>query len=257
MPYNNLIEDNIHKTYIKTNSEVAKPVYNSTYLNRLLQEYERASGISSIDPDTIASNRGFWKWIYRRKNTGLGYTSWLEDNGLYSDSPFVAEVGKGALDSIVNYSDSESTIITPYTEGLRKNKDKIIKAGFEVVSGCPIIEGTNKANGAIIRLIRPEEAKTFMTQNPDINININSWSQLHNNCNNFIIVGAYGNISDRDKDFKITELVALKNLLINYPFIESYSKVGDSYYYIIATDRTAKVQKVKSRNKLSEQDRYK
>ena len=76
-----------------------------------------------------------------------------------------------------------------------------------------------------------------MTQNPYSPELIRGWGRLHVSGNVDIIVGAYGRISDKDKEQK---LLMLEKLIRDMNFSElkkDYTELEDYYFAAVGSDR--------------------
>lgn len=210
------------------------------YILNLIEQYKKATGTTNIDLESIAFLKDFNAWIARNKVIGDIYLGMLENRGILFDTEKCAEVGKGKDDSIV--TPYYTSIITPYTKGLKKLEGKIIKSTFNIVDNTPIIY---ESKGITLpKTINPNEINTFMTQNPYIETNLNDWAKLHNNPNyNGIILGVYGSSEDKDKETKIDELRKIRKLL-DEPYIEEELINNSHYCYVVATDVLTKKRRL-------------
>lgn len=202
------------------------------YLRNLINQYKRATGINNVDVNSEEFINEFSEWIKIRKKMGDKYSSFIEYMGVNLIDNSSAEVGKGELDSIV--LDTNASMITPYSDKIKKSSDELIDAEFRVYSSVPMI-----VKGSKIKLLNAENIKRFITQNPYEKSCIINWEQLHNHGEN-ITVGMYGNIYDKDISKKIGQLELLKSNLIGDAFKEEYATEGDIYYYVISSDRINK-----------------
>ena len=90
----------------------------------------------------------------------------------------------------------------------------------------------------------------YMTQNPYSPELIRGWGRLHASGNVDIIVGAYGRISDKDKEQK---LLMLEKLIRDMNFSElkkDYTELEDYYFAAVGSDRkTLNLVKTPTRGK--------
>lgn len=240
MNENKFINNIRNPYYIHQNNESKKGVQvqeytyaNKEYLNKLIEQYKKATGTYNIDLDSPTFIMDFNNWM--AINNGIGsitYMHLLEDLGLYINQKSCAEIGKGYRDSLV--SETERTIITPYPENLQNRfTGQTINSNFNIQYGVPMIYQQDELN--IPKIIKPTEVDTFMTFNPYLGID-NSWAQIHYNPKyKGIILGVFGKKEDKDKDTKIKELIMLRSLLEDDYIYEDCS-LGDSYCHILATD---------------------
>lgn len=212
------------------------------YLDKLIEQYKAATGTKNIDINSPSFIIDFNNWIARNRGMGDNFLHTLEMSEIYYDKDSCAEIGKGYRDSLV--LSFETTIITPYVEGLdkRPNTAKVIDSEFSVSFGVPMIYEKDEIVPETI--IKPTEIDTFMTHNPYTGTNINSWAQLHKSSNyGGIIVGVFGKKYDKDMEMKIKQLNNLKKLLQENYIYENIS-YGDTYCHVLATDIPEKKKKL-------------
>ena len=196
--------------YVQRKRKITKD-YRLEYVNKLIEQFENATGIKNSN--TIGFVREFVEWLGERRNILDDYIEVLDYMDLDYNSSLTAEIGKGMNDSVA-LKNNNTKIITPYTYGMKKNKNRIIQ-GELVYREKP----NNNLN-----------IDTFMTQNPYKNIT--GWNRINDKYQ--IIAGVYGKTFDRDRTKKIKMLKELKENLL-YPYKEEYVRVKDSYYYVVAT----------------------
>ena len=150
----------------------------------------------------------------------------------YKDD-MTAEVGKGYVDSVVK--DYDTMLITPYSKFKNIEKRRIIKANFDVYEDVPIIktfDGEVKLFDSIPNYI----IKTYMMHNPYNNGALKNWENLHNSKQNDIIVGYYGNITDKDFIHNIKNLDEFKSKLDD-DIIFDFDYQDGNYFYTIGSKR--------------------
>lgn len=207
-----------------------------TYFELLIEQYKQAKGITKdIDvkqPEFISE---FTNWINYMNDISSNYKELLEYMELYDYVNYdTIEVGKGKFDSIVkNYN---TTIVTPHSTGLNNTSNRhVITADFRVYSK-PMLIRTNESGLRNLSPITSNLLLTFMTQNP-YNLNsIKNWELLHTSDKYKIIVGMFGNRTDKDKTKKINALKDLRDKL-EKSYKEEYAVINDSYCYVVATDK--------------------
>lgn len=212
---------------------------NEEYLFNLIGQFKTATGCQNIDINSREFISDFNAWRSRNRINGEHLLNLLDNLGIIYDTPLCAEIGKGKYDSLV--IPYETTIITPYIEGLDKRPydGKVIESYFQVLTGAPLLTSTKNDISADVELIKPEKITTFMTYN---NPNIKGWHELHHNPHNAVIVGVYGKNYDKDKEQKLKSLRELRALLFD-TYIEDSIDFGDNYCYVLATDKIEKERK--------------
>ena len=172
------------------------------YMNNLVQEYVRSSNIKHIDLNSTLFIKDFANFIKEREKEGKIYFDFLD---YLSTTPMLdnntCEVNKGKYDSIVK--DKDMLIITPFFNDFERcNFKMIIPREFTVIDDMPYIK-----NEKGIENISHFTITRYITQNPYDKSYIKDFDKLHNN-NFAIAVGVYGNIYDKDIEYKINMLEA-------------------------------------------------
>ena len=200
------------------------------YMNNLVQEYVRSSNIKHIDLNSTLFIKDFANFIKEREKEGKIYFDFLD---YLSTTPMLdnntCEVNKGKYDSIVK--DKDMLIITPFFNDFERcNFKMIIPREFTVIDDMPYIK-----NEKGIENISHFTITRYITQNPYDKSYIKDFDKLHNN--NFgIAVGVYGNIYDKDIEYKINMLEALKDKLIDSYTCE-YATSKDCYMYAVVSNK--------------------
>ena len=209
------------------------------YFNYLLDQYRKATGCV-IDVNSKDFLNDFKNWLSDMQKKGKTYISFLEDLGLKVDSYFIAEVGKGKSDTIVR--DLETTIITPYPEGIDRdgfNYSRLIMANFKIYDGIPTLLMRDGHGNKILDTLSPSMFNCFMTQNPYSPKHMMYWDEIHNRGEKEIIMGMFGSIYDKDADDKVKELKEFKDKLVG-SYNEDYMVENDTYCYVVASDKVEK-----------------
>ena len=210
---------------------------NNIYLNKLIEQFRDASGVT-IDVNSKEFMKEFREWLFRMQVLGDEYGRQLDKNNIYFASDKYAEVGKGPKDSIaLMYDDMDTTIISPYMEGYKKDNThrKIINSSFTVTGPLPTLIKEENGKLVDIKLIKPEDIRVFMTHNPYNLGNVTDWKELHNNPENGIIIGMFGYTYDKDYEAKIKYMEGLKNCASLPYFYDSFT-VNDRYFSVFSTN---------------------
>jgi len=203
-----------------------------SYLDNLSKQYRDATGVRTIDINSKQFLKELHSWTSERQKMGKGYLELLNRIGLYDfSSSYYAEIGKGCIDTIVG--DYSTTIITPYTDYMNQIVDerKIVRGYMSVVSEVPVLV----IDGVIEKTI--SDIDTYMTHNPYSPLWIRDWDRLHTSGSFDIIVGAYGKISDRDRNQKTKMIRDLVESIGTLDIKEDYIEYGEYYYTFVGSDR--------------------
>lgn len=207
------------------------------YIKELFNQFKLSTGIYSDDVDSKKYEKEFMEWLSRYKIIGELYFKWLKEEKILDElSPEFAEVGKGEHDTLT--LNQKTTLISPYIKNLDCSSinNRILKYDFTVFDGIPICR--RKKPRDIV-----DGIEVFMTQNPFDMVSMINWPQLYNYASYDIIVGLYGNIFDKDREYK------LKNLKIMRERIKDSFKIkevtsGDTYCYVLSTGFTKRKTKL-------------
>ena len=156
---------------------------------------------------------------------GRNFIFLLNEMNINIEDYTTAEIGKTSFDSIgKNYY---TTIITPYVYGFEQNT-RLIESEFKVdYQGNPKISN-DKGNLELIQ--------RYMMYNPYDEECFKNWDDLHNSGKN-IIVGVYGNVSDKDRVQKCALMSYFGYSLFNNYEIEE-TTINDTYCKVLASNRT-------------------
>ena len=208
------------------------------YIKSLINRFASANGIKNPDINSKQFIDEFSQWLKSRKAIGREYTYFIDYMGFNFANPDCAEIGKSQYDSIV--VPFETTIITPASKPFKGVDEKrIITGNMRVYEDVPLLVRHDTQGYNSVDQIPNDIIRTFMTQNPFGQSSIAGWGDLHNSGNNDIIVGIYGSTHDKDMNEKIKMMQALRDKL-QRQFIEDMSVDGDSYFYVLGSDRFEK-----------------
>lgn len=208
------------------------------YFNKLVEQFKSATGTKNVDVNSQEFIKEFSEWVKSRKMIGSEYGAFIESMNVHPTIVGTSvEIGKGKHDSIV--LGTEIPMITPYSEGIKRENGGIITADFRVYDGTPVIIKHNKG-GNQLEMVDTDIVRRFITQNPYEQSCISNWEQLHNRGEN-ITVGIFGSIYDKDTEPKIRQIEMLRDGLDDDSFKEEYTTADDRYYYAISSTRKVKV----------------
>ena len=204
---------------------------NNEYYNYLLKQFLDAKGLRMDDMNSHYFISSFTDWIKENQKIGEEYLQFLFQicgkNVIDREDTF--EVGKGKLDSIVK--NLKTIIISPYGEEFTDVDRERIICGRLGINGClPFCYKESK--NSIEKTRKSYSTNTFMTQNPYSVDDIFNWECLQNGSSNSIIVGAYGDIKDKNVNQKIKMLEEFRKKLIcnvNYEYIT----LNNNYFCIV------------------------
>ena len=204
------------------------------YLKNLILQFAQATGVENVDIHSESFINEFTSWIFERKKIVPNYQEFIT---YLSKNPCIGassvEIGKGEFDSIA--IDSEVSIITPYTEGVKKTKGSLIKGNFLVVEEMPLIEVEEKGK---IEVYSVNDVYRFITQNPYTQKELVNWENLHNS-GRCITVGVYGKVYDKDIESKIKLMEELKSKLFS-GYVSEYNTERDNYMYVVSSNAIKK-----------------
>ena len=203
-------------------------------MEKIINQFASAKGKNEIHINSKDSLLEFGAWLKEYKKASEDYLEILDYYGLKYDNSFCAEVGKNQYDSII--MDYKTKIITQNLSDFKKiESDRLIEGNVAIKKATPILVRPNKEDTEILN----QFINTYMIHNPYSFDDINGWENLHNLSENNIIVGVFGNLSDKDRNEKLEALTQFRNKLIKNSFIEEYETNQDMYYYVIGSKRNA------------------
>lgn len=193
---------------------------NKKYLLELYNQYKNSTGMK----DDNINFSDFENWLYRYNYLIDEYMDYEEEYGYKLDSPTLAEVDKGYMDSIAF---DPMIIISPYADTFFLKPSKLVRLDDQTLI---MIDG---------ELLKPEGIDTFITQNPYNPLLIQSWDKMHYADGFNIGVGVYGYLDDKDKDDKLKMLADLyESLKLESSFSSKINFECDTYrdkYFSIVT----------------------
>lgn len=192
------------------------------YINELLNQFKAARNIKNIDLNSPSFKEEFNRWLTRREEIQYNYLDlleYMECNVFHNEN--VAEVGKGKFDTVTQYGDT--LLISPYVDGVQGNNSKV-KA--EVTTSNLL------SYGCLSNYI-----DCFLLQNAYNEKQINALINLSNKYFVNVIIGVYGFIDDKDRDYKMNALRELSYKLSHVPIEEDFTDSDYGYYcYAVATE---------------------
>lgn len=200
-------------------------MYNKEYMKLLFKQYVSAKGPNLDNMSTREIMHEYAEFISELNILGQNYLTILESMGININDKTVVEIGKGKLDTI---SKDKTTIITLYTEGFKKDDRTVLTSEIKV---CKYIPKLLDIDGRASIDISSLNIKTFITQNPYDGLSTSNFGQLANNENYDVIIGVYGDTSDRNYMKKVEELKRLKSRLTQ--FKEKFEKQDGAYFYTL------------------------
>lgn len=167
----------------------------------------------------------FIDWLEEYKYSTSEYRRYLESYfGIDLESFYLAELGKGNIDSIVR---EDACMITPYgytfSDTYHKNSSLIINENDLIVDYGDFKESGNGIS-------------TYITQNPYLNTYvISELKKIHEIHNKTIVLGMYGKIYDQDIKNKIRILKQFRKSVDteNNGYDYEFNTKGDNYFGVV------------------------
>lgn len=208
----------------------------SSYCDILKKQYQLARGISIFN-NSKEENSEFIEWIKQQQKNKEYYQHYLLVSGLYYNESTSLEIGKGKYDTITS-PDTRATLVTEYAQSFQKgNVPEMLFCGkIQATKDYQFVLTENKPNRNHTHVFF-DNINLFYTQNPYSTQVLPTLAQIHNSGKS-IVVGAFGNLDDKDRIAKIKQLKKVKELLIGEKYKEVYLYVNDSYIYFIHTNKT-------------------
>lgn len=244
----------IEKTKEIENEEECESIYNQL----LTRQFLEAKGISSPVLNLDELNEEYNKWIKRNRIIGEEYTLFLKDHVLEEDifNKYTVEVGKGINDSV--FFNKGVSIISPYLCGVLHSKERLVLLDvFSVKDGkivCYDSKGRHYSleNDPFLYTIWNYNYginmdfyfNNFITQNPYNIKDIENWQQIPFDKKGNIIVGIYGSLEDKDRQYKINMLKSFRDKLQGN-YIERAKIDNNNYFYAIANSIKVPMKKMK------------
>lgn len=179
---------------------------------------------------------GIVDWLKERQLMGKKYVEFLKSYGKEINNYATAEVDKGVYDSIIDVRDGN--VITPYFYPPQNNN--VYNYEFCPETENPGMFKINKSGKLEEVLSVPKYINQFITENPYDRTNLCGFEDLHNGGNFDIIVGMYGNIHDKDKDYKLQQLNWLRDRLFDEKVRVELERDKDFYFAFVMSDRENK-----------------
>ena len=207
--------------------ELKKPRINQEeeYFYKLTNQFKEATGynkeisIIELEEYEIWLKEEYENWIKERRRIAEDYLMLLASMEVEFNHKMTAEIGKGVYDTAVDKLDT--TIITPYTEGLTNPR---------TIGARLVIKPEDNSNQSTLI----PKIDSIMTQNPYSDLEIKNWEKLFNEESIKVTLGIYGNIYDKDKYTKIRQLEEFrKRLTVDYK-VDNYT-FNDEYGYAITS----------------------
>lgn len=201
-------------------------------MEKIIIQYALATGKNKVIINSRDFILEFGAWLKNYQKIAEEYTKFLNECGFKFGNSFCAEVGKNSYDSVV--IPYQTKIITPDSSEFKNmDSDRIIEGNIIINDMTPILIRKDKENVEIPRLV----IDTYMTQNPYTSKDIKGWEKLHNSGEFNIMIGAFGNIQDKDKEDKIAELKNFEDKLTTDDYKIEYETDGDKYFYVVGSKR--------------------
>lgn len=189
------------------------------YLLNLFKQFNEAKGIKYTNFSDSVYIKYFAEWIKEQELVKERYRDFIEYIGVVIDTSYTVELRKGKYDSIAL---PNTTIISPYASGLGKENMDIV-----MFQGEPLIIGSNK-------IIECQVAETYITQNPYSRRQLEGLDYFGGMMAG-ICLGAYGNLSDKDKEKRIKQIKEYGEIYL--PWLqEEYETLDDKYFYLLRSD---------------------
>jgi len=199
-------------------------------VEQIINQFRSANGMGI---DENINMLDVYEWACQRVEDGdyfLGLLDYMDISDMKENTTI--EVGKGYFDSIV--VPYKTRLITPFksefSEEYIDDRNRIIEARFSVINQNPTLIFAN----GIKSTIENSELQKYLLHNPYSLAEANDWNYMANDPSKQIIIGAYGNESDKDKRAKIDEIKRWKAKL-DVAYKECYATANSRYYYAIAT----------------------
>lgn len=205
------------------------------YLRNIIKQYNSATGSKMTSIDSKANLSELLMWLKLLEKTSAVYLENLEQLNFYNCFQINSyEIGKGGFDTL--FKQLDTCVITPYSKTINSlDSDKMISSDFCVCDSNPTLKQIDKSGEINLEPLISSSELTFLTHNPYDFSKVLDWADIHNHGTNNIILGVFGNLFDKDRNFKLAELKEIKDRL-RLPYIEKYVTIGDSYSCVLATD---------------------
>lgn len=190
------------------------------YFRYLLKKYCLNNGIiynkNNISPEE------FITWVNEYKKTTKEYADFLTSYDIDLNSPSLAEVGKGMIDSIIG---PEAIEVSDFSESLKRPKI-ILK---DAKKGLIIQEDKR------ILTLDDLDIKRLITQNPNGYSEIDDFVTLAKRLNENITFGVYGSFSDKDIEEKNNMIKKLLESIEDTKY--EFDTLNDHFYMAVTTKK--------------------
>ena len=212
------------------------------YLRNVLEQYKNATGAKNISLDCLFDNEIVSKiddWAESRWKNRDVYLRALDNfglSGLYKLRS-TCEFGKGPYDSLVNKFNT--TVISPVADKFDENYFRNRYIGrLAIIQGRPVL---SKGGHCIIL----PNIETYMTQNPYSFDSLVNLEDIHNSGRARVLIGIYGGLNDKDRNFKLKQLKKIVERFTLSPkskyyanFIQGTSQKDDTYFAFLISQNT-------------------
>ena len=201
----------------------------------LIEQYKHAKGIKNADIYSKGFIKDFNLWLNQKKIMGTEFLSYLDFLDLNYKKSNCAEVGKGEHDTIVKPFDTK--ILSSFTNDITNvNKDRFMIGNLKIHEGNASLLINHKLN-----IIPNSIVNTYLIHNPYSFNSLHGIEDIHNNNSANIIIGVYGNTTDKDYAKKTEMLDSIKDKLVGN-YISEYDTSDEAYYYILASKNKVKLK---------------
>jgi len=207
------------------------------YTYELAKQFKEAKGLSYLDLTDRRVQEEFLYYIKGLNDHKESYVELISTLGVSPDNERVVELGKGPNDSVVK--DTTATIVTPFT-GLFGEREGLTFEGDYIAFDGDIFMAHNTKMGPILKPLAIAPGRVYMTHNMYDSFSTCGWFSLVRN--NDVLIGTYGNETDKDKDKKIRNI------------IDTFAEIGpstynygssDHYYFYAQKSKAKKKEKIK------------
>lgn len=204
------------------------------YMDQLIKQYKESQGLSCFEKNEQGREE-LKSWLKQQSEICKLYRDYLVRNGIQYTTELTAEIGKGRYDTVVT-RDTETILLTNNISDSKKDWlfERTLPGSLVVRdNSCYVISEDQKTRSH--RSYPLNYIQLFFTQNPYDVTKLGSMiraAQTHK----YVLIGAYGKLSDKDKVKKIESLRKLKDNLTNCYCKEMYAYVNDNYLYYFLTE---------------------
>jgi len=207
------------------------------YLDALYSQYMSARGFKAVskkDKYIREDLDGYFEELAKEKGHYLELLRTLDVN--YNDEHTI-EVGKGNIDSVV--TDYNASIVTPYEGVFEERKAPIYVGKYAVIDG-EIMMATNKDS----KIQSFEElpitgGRIYITHNMYEPKCIKNWLDLVRRDD--VVIGVFGNILDKDMDYKIGHVRNIASILDNCTY--NLGTIDGHYFAAVRARQDEKILK--------------